>query len=91
MLSEKLTLLTNRINESVFDTTFRDTTNDASDDETAETTNMDEEDEDDEDHQEVPGGDDDDVEMDDEEGRARRVEALICNIANWRRPFPEMH
>ena len=68
------------------------TTNDASDDETtAENTNTNEDDDDDD--QEVPSDldGDDDVEMDDEEGRARRVEALVYKIASWKRPFPEMH
>ena len=93
MLSEKLKLLSDRINESVFDTTYKETTNDtASDDETtAESTNMNEEDDDDDD-QVVPSDLDGDVEMDDdEEGRVRRVEALMHKITSWKRPFPEMH
>ena len=86
MLSEKLKLLSDRINESVFDTAFQDTTNDSSDDDTAESMNEDEDDPD------VPSDlDGDDVEMGDEESRARRVEVLIYKIANWRRPFPTMH
>ena len=93
ILSEKLKLLSDRINESVFDKTYQETTNDAaSDDETtAESTNMNEE-EDDDDDQVVPSDLDGDVEMDDdEEGRVRRVEALMHTITSWKRPFPEMH
>ena len=93
MLSEKLKLLSDRINESVFDTTYQETTNDSGDEEaTAESTNMNEEDDDDDD-QVMPNDldDGDDVEMDDEGGRARRVEALMHKIASWKRPFPQMH
>ena len=45
MLSEKSKLLSDRINESVFDTTYQETINDSGEEEaTAESTNMNEED-----------------------------------------------
>eukprot|EP00794_Sanderia_malayensis_P012543 gene12543-13829_t len=87
MLSEKLKQLSEKINASVFDTAFQEAKDDASDDDSDVDNNDDEDMPSDFDDGDVEGGE----MMDDEAGRALRVDTLIYKIANWKRNVPTMH
>ena len=89
MLSEKLQLLSDKINHSVFDKNGRsEASNDGTNFSNAEN-------EDGAVDHDVPGNLEgyggDTAGASDNKEQARRVEALIYKIANWRRPIPKMH
>eukprot|EP00794_Sanderia_malayensis_P003894 gene3894-4439_t len=87
MLSEKLKQLSEKINASVFDRAFQEAKDDDSDDDSDVENNDDEDMPSDFDDGDVEGGE----MMDDEAGRALRVDTHIYEIANWKRNVPTKH